>query len=113
MDTEKRAIVRTECPVRKPKIRRTFTAEFKAKTVRQCQTGSRSIGQVAKDLDLSENSVRRWVAQAEVDAGNGDPGALTSEEKTELTALRREVRELKEDREILKAAAIFFAKEKQ
>ena len=53
-----------------------------------CQTGSRSIGQVAKDLDLSENSVRRWVAQAEVDEGRGEPGALTTEEKSELTALR-------------------------
>jgi len=97
----------------KRRNRRTFTDEFRAKAVRIYQTGSRSISQVAKDLDLTENSLRRWVAQAAVDSGKGPPGALTSDEKEELTRLRRENRQLKQDREILKAAATFFAKEKQ
>lgn len=99
--------------MKKRRARRSFSAEFKANAVKLCQVGDRSIGQVAEDLDLTEGSLRRWVQQAEVDAGSGPPGALTSEEREELTRLRRENRQLKQDREILKAAATFFAKEKQ
>jgi len=93
--------------------RRTFSPEFKAKAVGLCQTGQRSIGQVAKDLDLTETALRRWVSQSEVDAGNGPAGALTTEEKEELSRLRRENRQLRQERDILKAAATFFAKESE
>ena len=58
-------------------------------------------------------SHRRWVSQAEVDVGKGPPGALTSDEREELAQLRRENKRLKEEREILKAAATFFAKESE
>jgi len=69
------------------------------------------VGQIATDLGIGESVLRRWVHRAEVDAGNGGHKELTSEEKQELGHLRREVRELRMEREILKKAAAFFAKE--
>ncbi|MDX3002396.1 transposase [Kribbella solani] len=95
---------------KKPRPRRSFTAEFKAEIVELCQRGDRSVGQVAKDFDLTETAVREWLRQAERDAGTGD-GGLTSSEKDELAQLRRENRRLREDVEILKRATAFFAKE--
>jgi transposase len=91
------------------RARRSFTAEFKAETVELIRTSGRSIGQVCRDLDLSETAVRRWVAQTEVDAGRRE--GLTTAEREELARLRREVRVLREEREILQKAAAFFAKE--
>jgi transposase len=90
--------------------RRSFTAEFKAEVVRKVQSSGKSPGQVARELDLTETAVRHWVKQALVDSGKGPPGALTTAEKEELAQLRKENRELREDREILKKAAAFFAK---
>jgi len=94
---------------KKARPRRSFTPEFKAEIVECCLRGDRSIGQVARDFDLTETAVRAWVHQAETDAGQR-PG-LTTEEKEELTRLRRENRSLREDVEILKRATVFFAKE--
>ena len=91
--------------------RRAFTPEFKAEAVRLTQGGERSIAQVAKDLDLTETALREWVKRAEVDAGKGPPGALATAEREELVRLRREVKRLEMEREILKKAAAFFAKE--
>jgi transposase len=65
---------------------------------------------VARDFDLTETAVREWVKQAERDAGTGGDG-LTSSEREELAALRRDNRRLREDVEILKRATAFFAKE--
>ena len=90
--------------------RRSFTDEFKAEVVKKVLTSGKTAGQVARDLDLTETAVRHWVKQAQIDRGKGPPGALTSAEKEELAQLRKEVRELREDREILKKAAAFFAK---
>jgi len=95
---------------KKPRSRRSFTSEFKAEIVELCQRGDRSVGQVAKDFDLTETAVREWLKQAERDAGTGD-GGLTSSEKDELAQLRRENRRLREDVEILKRATAFFVKE--
>jgi transposase len=94
---------------KKTRTRRSFTPEFKAEIVELCQRGDRSIGQVSRDFDLTETAVRAWVQQAEIDGGKRD--GLTTEEKTELTRLRRENRSLKEDVEVLKRATVFFAKE--
>jgi transposase len=91
--------------------RRTYTREFKAETVRLVVEGGRSIPEVARDLDLTESALRLWVHQAEVDAGRGKPGELTTAEREELQRLRREVKTLRLEREILKKAAAFFAKE--
>ena len=64
---------------KKPRPRRSFTPEFKAEIVELCRRGDRSIGQVARDFDLTETNVRTWVKQAEIDQGER-PG-LTTEEK--------------------------------
>jgi transposase len=94
---------------KKPRPRRSFTPEFKAEIVDRCQRGDRSIGQVAKDFDLTETAVRLWVSQAEADAGTGS--GLTSSEREELAALRRENRRLRQDVDVLKRATAFFANE--
>ena len=93
----------------KKKPRRSFTPEFKAEIVALCRQGDRSVGQVAKDFDLTETAVRDWVQRAEVDAG--ERVGLTSSEREELTALRRENTRLRQDVEVLKRATAFFAKE--
>jgi transposase len=92
-----------------PRARRTFSAAFKAETVELIRSSGKTIGQVCRDLDLTETAVRRWVQQAEIDAGKR-PG-LTTAERAELAELRRENRVLREEREILKKAAAFFARE--
>jgi transposase len=94
---------------KKPRPRRSFTPEFKADIVERCQRGDRSVGQVARDFDLTETAVREWVRQAEVDAG--ERAGLTSAERDELMQLRRENRRLRDDVEVLKRATAFFAKE--
>ena len=94
-----------------PRKRRSFTAEFKAEAVRLCQVGDRTVRQVAKELDLTETALRDWVRRAEIDAGKGPPGALTTAEREELARLRRENKRLHMERDILKKAAAFFAKE--
>jgi transposase-like protein len=93
------------------RARRSFTPEFKAETVKLVRRGGRSVGQVSKDLDLADSLIRVWLKQAEVDDGKGPAGALTTAEKAELSQLRREVKVLRMEREILKRAATFFAKE--
>ncbi|GAB5544125.1 MAG: transposase [Sandaracinaceae bacterium] len=110
MDTTGGAKMREECPMPKRK-RRKFTPEFRAEVVALCQVGDRTVAQVAKDLDLTESSVREWVRRSEADAGRGRPGELTTVERDELSRLRRENKQLRLEREILRAAATFFAKE--
>jgi len=94
---------------KRPRPRRSFTPEFKAEIVELCQRGDRSVGQVARDFDLTETAVREWVRQAERDAGIRQDGGLTSAERAELMQLRRECRQLREDVAILKRATAFFA----
>ena len=96
---------------KRPRARRSFTPEFKAEIVELCQHGDRSIGQVARDFDLTETALREWVRQAERDAGTRRDGGLTSTERQELAAFRRENRRLREAVEILKRATAFFVKE--
>ncbi len=93
--------------------RRSFNSEFKAEAVRLCKVGDRSIKQVARDLDLTETALRDWVKRADIDAGKGPPEALTTAEREELARLRRELKRVTMEREILKAAATFFAKESE
>ena len=95
------------------RTRRKFTAEYKAEVVRLVREGGKGVGQVSRELDLTETSVRQWVSQAAVDAGEGPAGALTTAERQELSTLRREVKQLRMEREILKKATAFFAKENQ
>ena len=87
-----------------------YAPEFKAEAVRLATSGNRSITQTAKDLGVSLETLRKWIKQAQLDAGERHDG-LTTEEREELRRLRREVRILQEEREILKKATAFFAKE--
>jgi transposase len=91
--------------------RRKFTPEYKAEVVRLARTSGKSAGQIARELDLTETAVRGWVKQAEVDAGNAPNGELTTAEREELVRLRRETKVLQMEREILRKATAFFAKE--
>ena len=91
--------------------RRKFTAEQKAEAVQLVRESAKSVYRVAQDLGLSESGLRRWVQQAEIDEGRGSAGALTTEEREELRRLRRENRQLTMERDFLKKAAAFFAKE--
>jgi len=91
--------------------RRAFTKEFKAEAVRTVRDSGKSVAAVARDLDLTETALRSWVRQAEIDAGRGAPGALTTDEREELGRLRRENRTLRMERDILKKATAFFATE--
>ncbi len=93
------------------RTRRTFTKEYKAEVVTLIRAGGKSIGAVCRDLGLTETAVRRWVSQAETDSGGGPAGALTTVEREELSALRKRVKTLEMEREILKKATAFFAKE--
>ncbi len=90
--------------------RRRFTADQKADAIRLVREVG-SVAQVARDLDLTETSLRNWVKQADIDEGRGPEGALTTEEKEEIRRLRRENRTLRMERDFLKKAAVFFAKE--
>lgn len=94
------------------RARRKFTDEYKSRAVGLVLTQGLSVAKVAGDLGIYESSLANWVKQAKVDRGSGPPGALTSDELAELRQLRKEVKVLREEREILKKAAAFFAKEK-
>ncbi|WNG14091.1 transposase [Cystobacter fuscus] len=82
--------------------RRSFNAEFKAEAIRLVREGGKSVSQVAKDLDLTDSALRNWMKQAEVDAGKGPAGALTTAEREEFARLRKENRQLTMERDFLK-----------
>ena len=88
-----------------------YSPEFKRDAVTLVRTTGRPINQVARELGLSHETLRSWVKQDRVDRGHGQPGELTSSEREELRSLRRQVRELEAEREILRRAAAYFAKE--
>ena len=95
---------------RAKRARRHFTDEFKAGAVRLVLDEGKSIADVARDLDLTPSAVSLWVRQARADRDGGKSG-LTTDERTELAQLRKENRQLRVERDILKKAAAFFAKE--
>ena len=94
---------------RKRRPRRRFDDDFKAQAVRLVLDEGKSVGSVARDLDLTESNLRLWVERARADRTHGKTG-LTTVEREELARLRKENRELRTEREILKKAAAFFAK---
>ena len=95
--------------VRRP--RRSFSDEFKAGAVRLVLERGKTVAEVAHELDLTDSALRGRAERARADAGQGKPGVLTTAEREELTRLRVENRELRVEREILRRAAAFFAKE--
>src|SRR3982074_1149951 len=96
-----------QTPERRP--RRSFSKEFKADGVQLARTSGKTIAAIAREMDLGETAVREWVRQADVDAGRRN--GLTTSEREELAALRKENRLLREESDILTRATVFFAKE--
>ena len=91
------------------RVRREFTAAYKTEVVELCRTSGKTVGAVARDLGLTATVVRRWVTQAEIDNGRRD--GLSTSDRDEIARLRKEVRVLREERDILKRATVFFAAE--
>jgi transposase-like protein len=95
---------------KKKRKRRQFTPEYKAEIVALIKKTGKSIGHVARELDLTETNVRDWVKKAD----QGNPPAEPPSDadlRAELVAAQKRIRELEMERAILKRAAAFFAKE--
>jgi transposase len=88
-----------------------YPEEFKREAVELLRSSGRPLAQVARELGVSTESLRLWRKQAEIEAG--ERNGLSSDERAELRELRREVRVLRQERELLKKAAAFFAKESE
>lgn len=89
--------------------RRRFTPEYKAEVVQLMRTSGKSIAQIARDLGINKGSLHEWLRQADVDTGKRE--GLTTAEREELARARREIKVLREERDILRKAAAFFAAE--
>lgn len=93
--------------------RKRFTKEFKAEIVKLVLHGGRSVPEVCREHGIGETSVYYWLKQARIDNGQGPAGALTTEEREELSHLRKECRELRRERDFLTQATAFFARAKR
>jgi transposase-like protein len=88
---------------------RPHPAEFRQRAVELARLGDKPVAQIAEDLGISDSCLRNWLRQADIDEGRRD--GLTTMERDELVAVRREARTLKMENEILKRAAAYFARE--
>jgi transposase len=98
--------------LRSRRPRRRFDDDFKAQAVRLVLDEGKTVGAIARELDLTETALRDWVNRARADRTHGKTG-LTTAEREELARLRKENRILREEREILRKAAAFFANERR
>jgi transposase-like protein len=92
-----------------PKSKPPYPADFRARIVELVRSG-RTVRSVAREFKVTDTTIRSWVRQGDLDTGRRNDG-LTTEEKQELTRLRREVARLREERDILEKAAAWFAQE--
>jgi transposase len=95
------------------RAKRSFTSEFKAEAVKQVLEGGKGVLQAAKELDLTPSSLRQWVQRVKEQSENGFWGALNVGEREELRKLRAEVKRLRMERDFLKKATAFFAKDRR
>ena len=93
------------------KKRRAFTAEQKAEAVKIVKTSGKSVGQVAQEMGLTVSALRSWVKQDEINQNPTPRGPLTTDERAELARLRKELKRVEMERDFLKKAAAFFARE--
>lgn len=94
-----------------PRTRPAYPAEFRREAIQLMRSSGRPIRELSTSLGVSEQTLRHWRRQAEIDHGHAD--GLTSEERNELRRLQRENRVLREEREVLRKAAAFFAKDSE
>jgi transposase len=94
-----------------PRTRPPYPAAFRAEAVELARTSGKTVPELAQDLGVSGQTLRNWLHQADVDAGRGRPGELSTAEREELRRLRRDNHILRQERDILKKAAAFFARE--
>jgi transposase len=93
------------------KPRRIFTDEQRAEAVRIVNQSGKPVIQVAREMGLTESALRRWVKQAQIDQESDPQGKLTSAERKELNELRHDLKRVQMERDFLKKAATFFARE--
>jgi transposase len=93
-----------------PRSRPPYAPEFRAEAVELVRSGTKSFSQLSRDLGVSDQTLRNWVRQADIDTGRRHDG-LTTTEREELRRLRSEVRTLRMERDLLKKAAVFFARD--
>ena len=91
--------------------RRNFTPEQRAAAVKIVETSGKPIAQIARGMDLSVTALRNWVTQSKIDTAQDPNGPLTSDERAELARLRRDLKRVTMERDFLKRAAAYFAKE--
>jgi transposase len=94
-----------------PKSKPPYPPEFRREALELIKISDKPISQIAKDLGVTDQTLRNWKRQAEIDAGKAE--GLTTDERAELRELRRRVRTLEMEREVLKKAAAFFARESE
>ena len=94
-----------------PRTRPPYPPEFKREALELLKLSGKPLPQIAKDLGVSDQTLRNWRREAEIDAGKAE--GLTSDERAELRELRRRVRTLEMEKEVLKKAAAFFARESE
>ena len=93
-----------------PRSRPPYPPEFRAEAVELVRSGTKSFSQLSRDLGVSDQTLRNWVRQADIDIGRRHDG-LTTTEREELRRLRSEVQTLRMERDLLKKAAVFFARD--
>jgi transposase len=93
--------------------RRTFTEEQKADAVNLIRTSGEPVSRIAYNLGIHANTLHRWASQADIDEGKGPEGSYTTAEKAEIRELRRKIKRLEMERDFLKKAAAFFARENE
>lgn len=95
---------------KKGQHRKPYPPEFRDETVRLVRESGRPRAEIARELGITSETIRQWIKQADIDEGRRDDG-FTTQEREEIAALRRRVRVLEQERDILKKAAAFFAQE--